>query len=457
MLLGVFGGLGKKTTSRGFNRATQGIRQTGSASKPLTVLVPGIDKKLFTASTIFDDTKTTFLDKKKENYSPTNNANYLGKITVRRALESSQNIPFVEMMEKITPATSIKYLEKMGVTTLTEEDSNLALALGGLEKGVSPLEMAGAYSSIANDGVYIEPIFYTKIAHSNGKTLVTKKQKRQKVISNSVAYIIKNLLTSPVTGSHGTATNCSISGMDVAAKTGTTDDDYDRWLCGFTNYYTAVTWYGFDFNENIDFAGNQNPASVLWSNVMSSIHKKLDKSKFQKPNNVLSATICSSSGELANGNCPDTYTEYYLKGTLPSTCKEHNSSNKNNKNNTTQNQNNTINNNVSNNSIYDNSITNTTPNNIIENDTTQNNTNQNITNKTNTNTNNNTSSNSTKNNNTTHNNTSNTNTSNNNSTKNNTINNTTSNKNTNTNTSTSKSTTNSTTSNTNSNNQNKLD
>lgn len=109
-------------------------------------------------------------------------------------------------------------------------------------------------------GVYIEPIFYTKITCSDGKTLLTKKQNRRKVVSNSVAFIIKDLLTEPVKGAHGTAKNCSISGMDVAAKTGTTDENYDRWLCGFTNYYTAVTWYGFDLNENIDYKSEQNPA-----------------------------------------------------------------------------------------------------------------------------------------------------------------------------------------------------
>lgn len=85
------------------------------------------------------------------------------------------------------------------------------------------------------------------------------------------------MLTQPVKGSHGTATNCSISGMDVAAKTGTTDDNYDRWLCGFTNYYTAVTWYGFDFNESIDYPSEQNPAGILWSSVMNSIHKGLSR------------------------------------------------------------------------------------------------------------------------------------------------------------------------------------
>lgn len=197
-VVGCVGGLGEKNSSRGFNRATQAIRQTGSASKPLTVLVPGIDKKIFNASTIVEDTKTTFVDAKQKIYSPANNDNYLGNITLRRAVESSQNIPFVKLMEQITPSTSIKYLKNMGITSLTDEDNNLALSLGGLEKGISPLEMAGAYSCIANNGVYIEPVFYTKIIHSDNKILIEKKQKRKKVISTSVSYIIKELLTEPV-------------------------------------------------------------------------------------------------------------------------------------------------------------------------------------------------------------------------------------------------------------------
>ena len=132
------GGLGEKTSSRPLNRATQTIRQTGSAIKPLSVLAPAIDKKIITASTIYDDTEKDF----KDGYHPTNYNPSLGEVTVRRAVESSQNIPFVEIMEKIKPQTSIKYLEKMGITTLTKEDESLVLSLGGLQKGISPLEMA---------------------------------------------------------------------------------------------------------------------------------------------------------------------------------------------------------------------------------------------------------------------------------------------------------------------------
>ncbi|MCI8444275.1 MAG: penicillin-binding protein [Clostridia bacterium] len=119
------GGLGKKTIARPFNRATQSVRQTGSAIKPIAVLAPAIDKKMITASTIVDDTEKDF----EKNYHPTDYSSSLGKITVRRAVESSQNIPFVEIMEELKPKNAIKYLEKMGVTTLTDKDNSLPLSL----------------------------------------------------------------------------------------------------------------------------------------------------------------------------------------------------------------------------------------------------------------------------------------------------------------------------------------
>lgn len=312
------GGLGEKTTARSLNRATQSVRQTGSSIKPLAVLAPAIDKKLITASSIFDDTEQDFAD----GYHPTDYNKPLGKITVRRAVESSQNIPFVEIMQQLKPENSIKYLEKMGITTLTEEDNTLVLALGGLQKGISPLEMAGAYATIANDGVYIEPVFYSKIQDKEGKIIYEPKQETHRVFSKDVAYILKSLLTQPVVGSNGTATYCKISGVDVAAKTGTTDENYDRWLCGFTPYYTAVTWYGYDQNETIEY-NNRNPAGLLWANVMSRVHAGLQSAKFEKPNTVSSRDVCSETGMLARSGCPNTYTEYFLPSTIPDLCNEH--------------------------------------------------------------------------------------------------------------------------------------
>ncbi len=312
------GGLGEKDTARGLNRATQSTRQTGSSIKPLAVLAPGIDKKKFTAATIYADVEKTF----EGNYSPKNYDGYLGEVTVRRAVESSQNIPFVEMMEEIGIKTSISYLKDMGVTSLTDKDESLSLALGGLDKGITPLEMAAAYATIANDGVYIEPTFYSEITNQSGKTVIEANPESHRVFSEQVAYILKEILTQPVTGNNGTATYCSISGIDVAAKTGTTDENYDRWLCGFTPYYTAATWFGYDQNETIYF-NRQNPAGIIWANVMRSIHSGLDNATFEKPSWIQTETICADSGEIANSGCTNTYEEYFLWGTKPGNCTEH--------------------------------------------------------------------------------------------------------------------------------------
>ena len=345
------GGLGEKTKSRGFNRATQMKRQTGSAMKPIAVLAPAIERRLVTNVTVFADEPTTFTDYNGEAYSPIDYDNYKGSITLRQAVESSQNIPFVKLMEQLTPQVSIKYLKKMGITTLNDKDVNLALSLGGLDEGISPLEFAGAYSSIANDGMYIEPTFYTKIDSHSGETILNSKQKKRRVISKDSAYILKQLLTEPVTGSSGTARYCAIPDMDVSAKTGTTNENYDRWLCGFTPYYTAVCWYGFDMNESINFNG-KNPAGLIWSSVMKSIHSGLPGKRYEKTNGVVTSTICRDSGKVANSSCPNTFTEYFLKGTVPGMCTQHsggssnsnkfNSDSKNNtKNNTTVNTTNT--------------------------------------------------------------------------------------------------------------------
>lgn len=288
------GGLGKKETTRGLNRATSSTRQTGSAGKPLSVLVPGFCENKITASSVFVDIETTFDDGTEEGYTPTDYNGFQGAITLRRAVESSQNIPFVKIMEKITPATSIKYMKQMGITTLTEVDNNLNLALGGLDKGISPLELAGGYATIANDGKYTEPTFYINIKTAKGKNLINSSQNTKKVFNKEIAYIIKELLTQPVKGNYGTATYCSIPNMETSAKTGTTNDNYDRWLCGFTPYYTAVTWYGFDKNETIEFGG-KNPAGLIWANVMKSVHKGLEDQNFEKPESIEEATICPSS------------------------------------------------------------------------------------------------------------------------------------------------------------------
>lgn len=173
-------------------------RQTGSSMKPIAVLAPALSEKLITNVTIFEDTPTTFTDYNGNLYSPINYDDYKGSITLRQAVETSQNIPFVTILEKLTAQVSIEYLKKMGITSLNDNDINLALALGGLDEGISPLEFAGAYGTIANDGVYIEPTFFTRITTSSGINILVSRQKKTQVFSKDVACLLKQLLIEPV-------------------------------------------------------------------------------------------------------------------------------------------------------------------------------------------------------------------------------------------------------------------
>ena len=344
-VLGTVGGLGDKSESRGLNRATQSKRQTGSSMKPIADVVPGLEEGIITAATEYADAETEFAG----NYKPKNYNYFRGVITVRDAIETSQNIPFVKIMAELTPEKSIDYLKKMGITSIDDvKDKGLSLSIGGLTNGVSPLEMAAAYATIANDGVYIQPTFYSKVTDVNGETVLEPKQKTERVMSEANAYIAKDLLTAPVVGSSGTARYCALPGIETAAKTGTTNDDYDRWLCGFSPYYTAATWYGFDVNEEIIYSGT-NPAGQLWSNVMKPIHQNLANAEFIRPSNIVEEAvysptkgtkytevfvsgtvpseserkhgeayeICTESGLRATEYCPETETRYYGSGGIP--------------------------------------------------------------------------------------------------------------------------------------------
>lgn len=271
-------GLGKKTTYRGLNRATQSTRQTGSSMKPISVVGPALQEGIITPNSVYRDVRTTFKLPNGDLYTPKNYNYYRGSITVRQALETSQNIPFIKIMQELTPEKSREYLDKMGITTLTNQDYGLSLAIGGLNVGISPLEMAGAYAVIANNGTYIEPTFYTKVQDNKGNIILEKKQEKHQVFTEDVDAVLKDLLTQPVKGYRGTATYCSIQGIDVAAKTGTTDADYDRWLCGFTPYYTGACWYGYDYNETVHYNGN--PAGIIWSNIMKTLHTGLKPAVF---------------------------------------------------------------------------------------------------------------------------------------------------------------------------------
>ena len=322
-VVGTVGGLGEKTESRGLNRATQSVRQTGSSIKPIAVVAPGLQEKVITSATAYMDQETDF----GGNYVPKNQSGTYSNqsVNIRYFISRSLNVPAVKIMRELSPSKSIEYLNKMGLSHITtEQDSDLSLALGGTTNGATPLEMAGAYATIANDGVYITPTFYTKVEDSSGNTVLTAQQEQTRVISEQNAYITKQIVQEPVR-SGGTATYCAISGMDVAAKTGTTDDDYDRWLCGFTPYYAGACWYGYDQNETVTYTSSGNPAGSIWDAVMTAIHTNLPNATFTRPSGIVEQTVCRTTGCLATTGCTNTYTEIFTQDNLPEQCEGHGS------------------------------------------------------------------------------------------------------------------------------------
>ena len=326
-VVAVGGNLGEQKTVGLLNRGTQIKRQTGSSMKPLADIVPGLQEKVITASTIYDDSITDF----GGGYKPQDYNTPKGLINIRSCIRTSQNIPMVKVVMQLTPKKSIEYLKKMGITTLDDtKDNNPALSIGGLSEGISPLEMAGAYASIANDGVYTTPIFYTKVVDSSGNVVLTANQEKTRVISEQNAYITRSIIEEP-TKSGGTATYCAVSGMETCAKTGSTDEYKDRWLCGMTPYYTTACWWGYDSPEPLKYSNGtvysvdgRNPAGQLWSSVMKDIHKGLANKNFNTPSTgIVTKTICKDTGGVATTTCTNTYSEIFTSDNVPENCQGH--------------------------------------------------------------------------------------------------------------------------------------
>lgn len=318
-VIGCMGGLGTDVDATGYNRAIQAPRQTGSAIKPLANVIPGLEEGVITAATVYDDRRADF----GGGYAPKNVANYRGLTTVRKAIEVSSNVVNMKILSNVGPSKAIKYLQDMGLSHVNPDlDNNLALSIGGMSEGATPLEMAAAYEAIANGGEYTEPTFYTKVEDSNGNVILESKQEKRRVMEETTAYITADILKDVVTGSSGTAYMCKISGMDVAAKTGTTDSKKDKWLCGFTPYYSAATWVGYDTPEEVRY-GNANAAQQIWARIMKDIHSDLKDAKFVKPSGLTTATVCLQSGKLATKSCTQKYTEIFKAGTVPKYCEGH--------------------------------------------------------------------------------------------------------------------------------------
>lgn len=314
---GLVGGLGKKTDRRGLNRATQSYRQPGSAIKPLAAYAAAYQNNKLTSSSIIVDEKITF-----GKWSPKNSySGYKGIMLPRHALEISANIPAVKVVDESGVNFAYNFMKNtLNFSQIDERDMGLSqLALGGLTIGVSPKEMAAGYSIFVNGGQYIQPYTYTKVVDESGKVLLENKSERYTALSSENAFIVADLLSDVVNGSSGTGRAAKLSNMPTFGKTGTTNDDKDRWFVGFTPYYVGAVWYGFDQPKSIKSAGvTYNPATRVWKTVMEKVHSGLAEKELTVPEEIVSKEICVKTGKIAVKGCESSM-EYFVKGTQPKT------------------------------------------------------------------------------------------------------------------------------------------
>lgn len=305
---------------RGFNRATNAYRQPGSSIKPLTVYSPALEQGIMPFN-VLNDTRISY---KTSNgtWSPENyDDQYRGLVTMRTAVEYSINTIAVQTEEKVGVRNGFDMGNALGlnlVDTPGTNDLNLAsMALGGLTKGVTPVQMAAAYASLGNTGLYNKPHFITKIVDSRGVIIYQNKPNTKRVMTEQTSWLMNNILQSVVTS--GTGTNAKIAGVPTAGKTGTTEDMTDIWFCGVTPVYSGAVWMGYDDQKYkmVNVYGGGLPAQ-MWRSMMQKAHEGIQAGSWPMPPNIESISVCNKSGKIPTDSCGDSaITEYCVKGYEP--------------------------------------------------------------------------------------------------------------------------------------------
>ena len=307
-----------------FNRATDIRRQPGSVIKPVIAYAPAFEYLNYTAADMILDEETTFAD-----YTPSNYGNkYYGWVTVREAVTKSLNVPAVKTLSAVGVYRAKDFAKRCGIE-FDDKDDSLALALGGFTYGVSPLQIAGAYSCFASGGIYNTPTLIKKITDRNGLTVYEYRQDRRRVMSEANAYILTSMLKSVVT--EGTGHRLNTLDIPIAGKTGTVglaNGNRDAWMAGYTPEYTAVVWQGYDSDRlgllPSSATGGTYPALMLYE-LFNHIYPDGRSGDFEKPESVKQYSIDAKTLKkqhkvvLANAMTPQSsrVTEYFTEETAP--------------------------------------------------------------------------------------------------------------------------------------------
>lgn len=347
-ILGVAGGVGEKTGNRVQNFATQTLRPAGSVIKPLSVYAPALDKDIITWSSVYDDVPVNFgkyntdINKgaivEPKAWPKNSSGTYRGLTNINYAVEHSINTVVVKALYDLGLDSSFDVLKnKLHMESLIEleqlDDGSVitdkdyaALALGQFNYGVTVREITAAYSPLANSGIYNEPRSYLSVADSNGNEILNKDYKGEIVFSEDTAALMTMMLQNVI--KKGTATAITLDeSVDCAGKTGTTQNNYDRWFIGYTPDYICGTWYGYEYPKAITVSSN--PCIKFWDEVMSELYAECknggDNLKFSNTHGIVEAEYCMDSGKLMSEACKKdprgdrSEIGYFKKGTEPTT------------------------------------------------------------------------------------------------------------------------------------------
>lgn len=275
------GGIGKKTGNLIFNRAVDALRPPGSSIKPIAIYGPAVDQGLISPTTLVDDNPELKLN--GTNWYPHNaGGGNAGIITIQQALTSSINTVSAQILDKLTPSASYNYLkDRLGFVSLTDSDRDYApLALGQLTNGATVREMAQAYDSFVNDGVFTYSRTYREVKDPDGKIILDNSAETVVAFKANTAWTISYMLN--IAATYGTGSESYLGNMPHAGKTGSSSDYCDRWFVGFTPYYVAAVWTGYDTPARMYVSGN--PAAQIWKKIMYPLNDGLPYKAFKTPN-----------------------------------------------------------------------------------------------------------------------------------------------------------------------------
>ena len=312
-IVGIAGGRGEKTSSRGFSYASDARRQPGSSIKPLATYGPAMDAGIATPDTTVYD--RALIQDEEGNPWPMNDGKYpTGRaMTVKEGMTRSLNTISAQLLKQLTPQKSYEFMtQQLGfklVDSRTNEDGTVQsdidlapLALGALTDGVTVREMAGGFSTFINDGVYGGTRTYTKVTDSEGNTIMENTPNTDKGFTNvRTDYYMLDCLQNVT--AHGTAYGFQLDGVETGGKTGTTTSNTDIWFCGITPKYSGAVWVGYEHNYRLDGLYGRNAAEI-WLAVMQKVHAGDSGLVFDShPQDFEEVTYCMDTGLLASGAC----------------------------------------------------------------------------------------------------------------------------------------------------------